>query len=132
MMVSQGNFKEAWTLKINCNKHCWINYILFSIIILASSGARKSKRFKQVSLINVRENRRCNQDGTIRRHWQQWAHKTKTNTTHNRQLKRSATQTLPKTGCEHMWSRREIRHSCFTQFQYNSLFSYHTKSQYIH
>ena len=21
MMVSQGNFKGAWTLKINCNKH---------------------------------------------------------------------------------------------------------------
>jgi hypothetical protein len=29
MMVSQGNFKGVWTLKINCNnKHCWINYIL--------------------------------------------------------------------------------------------------------
>jgi len=28
MLVSQGNFKEVWALKINCNKHCWINYIL--------------------------------------------------------------------------------------------------------
>ena len=28
MIVSQGNFKGAWTLKINCNKHSWIKYIL--------------------------------------------------------------------------------------------------------
>ena len=27
MMVLQGNFKGAWTLKINCNKHCWTKYI---------------------------------------------------------------------------------------------------------
>jgi hypothetical protein len=28
MMVSQGNLKGAWTLKINCNKQCWTNDIL--------------------------------------------------------------------------------------------------------
>jgi len=28
MMVSHSNFKGDWTLKINCNKHRWINYIL--------------------------------------------------------------------------------------------------------
>jgi hypothetical protein len=26
-LVSHSNFKGAWTLKINCDKHCWINYI---------------------------------------------------------------------------------------------------------
>ena len=43
--------------------------------------------------INVRENRRDNQEWTIQRHWQRWAHKTqdddKQNTkTQHRKLKR--------------------------------------------
>jgi len=41
--------------------------------------------------INFREKRRINQEGTIQRHWQHWAHKIqnedKQNTTQHRKLK---------------------------------------------
>ena len=52
--------------------------------------------------INVRENRRSNQEWTIHSHWQHWTHKTqdedKQNTnTYHRKLKGSATRTPPKT-----------------------------------
>ena len=36
---------------------------------------RKSTKFE----INIKENRRVNQEWTIQRHWQHWAHKMKTN-----------------------------------------------------
>ena len=39
-----------------------------------------------ISLVNVREDRRCNKNWTIQRNWKDWAYKTKTNkaqTQHN-------------------------------------------------
>ena len=57
---------------------------------------------KKCCEINVRENQRGNQEWTIKRHWQDWAHKTQDEDkqitkTQLRKLKRSAKWTPPKT-----------------------------------
>lgn len=48
MMVSQGNFKGAWTLKINCNKQCWINYIL--LLFLSHSYSWIYMYYKRINV----------------------------------------------------------------------------------
>jgi hypothetical protein len=52
MMVSQGNFKGTWTWKINCNKHCWINYIL----LLKKEKKKKSNVVNSSKKQNVKLN----------------------------------------------------------------------------
>jgi len=62
------------------------------------TGQRKTKQ------INVRENRRGNQECTIQRHWQHFAHKIQdkekqnTKTQKLKKLKKRATRTHQKTG----------------------------------
>ena len=55
------------------------------LVTIATPGKRKK-------VINVRENRRENQEWTIQRHWQLWMHKTqnedKQNKKKDRKLKR--------------------------------------------
>ena len=41
---------------------------------LATLGTQDTRR-RQTKQINVRENRRGNQEWTIQRHWQHWVHK---------------------------------------------------------
>jgi len=57
--------------------------------------------------INIRENRKGNQEWTIQRHWQEWVHKTHDEDKQNKKiqhrkekLKRWATKTSPKSGGE--------------------------------
>ena len=52
MLVSQSNFQGAWTLKINCNKHCWINYIL----LLKKEKKKKSNVVNSSKKQNVKLN----------------------------------------------------------------------------
>ena len=42
---------------------------------LETLGTQDTER-RQTKQINVRENRRGNQEWTIQRHWQHWVHKT--------------------------------------------------------
>ena len=75
-----------------------------------------------MSKINVRENKWTNQ-----RQWQHWAHKTKTNTTQHRKLKRWATQTQQQTRREPRYSR-SVGSSCLFLIRHLQCYS-HTCSQ---
>jgi len=54
-------------------------------------------------LINVKEDRRGNQEWTIQRHWQHWAHKAqnedKKKHTHTQKTKNKSKWALPKKWC---------------------------------
>ena len=92
---------------------------------LTTLGTQDTGR-RQTKQINVRENRRGNQELTIQRHWQHYAHKThhedkqntkaqKHNTTHTHTQKDEPTRTPPRTGVN---SRRvKLKQSITSQFK---------------
>ena len=64
---SQSTWKVWLKFLICLNQFGRISYLL---------QTRFDRNSWSTSKMNVRENRRCNQEWTIQRHWQHWAHKT--------------------------------------------------------
>ena len=72
--------------------------------------------------VNVRENRRGNQEWTIQRNWQHWVHKTqevdnqtKNNKTQHREKKQWATRTPPKSA-RGGWTQKPVKGKQFLPF----------------